>query len=342
MAALKKPDPVPEPNQDQVNDKLSKLNAQIEKCDKRLVSFEWPPGTGPTFPCRFRYSLNASCSMHSFSFTSSYIQTDIKAALDKANQSRDKNKDETKGVIEQLKLIRAKMTAASREKEACFQQLRDMTTARQAQQKSLQELRRTIKFDDVSQVESKVKELEDKIERGQCTDLRDEKRTIQEIRQLNEMKATITRYQSQRQSVSDDSETKSELERRKGEAVATIEGLKKEQEKLEKLLEEVRKKQQTNGPSANDLWKEQKDLYTKIKEHRAEIRTVHSRLSPPSVFLLMKMPRKTVEKNRQACCFIRKRHACHGLTIRSAGLMCVCHDCTNARCQTVHPSIGCV
>jgi hypothetical protein len=38
LAALVKPTPVPEPNQDQVNDKLSKLNAQIEKCDKRLVS----------------------------------------------------------------------------------------------------------------------------------------------------------------------------------------------------------------------------------------------------------------------------------------------------------------
>jgi vacuolar-type H+-ATPase subunit I/STV1 len=67
-----------------------------------------------------------------------------------------------------------------------------------------------------------------------------------------------------------------QLERRKSEAVATIESLKKEQEKLEKTLDEVRKKQQTDGPSANELWKEQKDLYTKIKEHRAEIRTVHA------------------------------------------------------------------
>ena len=46
-------------------------------------------------------------------------QTDIKAALEKANQSRDKNKDETKGVIEQLKVLRSKITAASREKESC-------------------------------------------------------------------------------------------------------------------------------------------------------------------------------------------------------------------------------
>jgi hypothetical protein len=44
-----------------------------------------------------------------------------------------------------------------------------------------------------------------------------------------------------------------QLERRKSEAVATIESLKKEQEKLEKTLDEVRKKQQTDGPSANEL-----------------------------------------------------------------------------------------
>jgi hypothetical protein len=37
LAELTKPDPVPNPDQDAVNNKLSSLNAQIEKCDKRLV-----------------------------------------------------------------------------------------------------------------------------------------------------------------------------------------------------------------------------------------------------------------------------------------------------------------
>lgn len=37
LAELKKPDPVPQPDQDGVNEKLKGLNAKIEKCDKRLV-----------------------------------------------------------------------------------------------------------------------------------------------------------------------------------------------------------------------------------------------------------------------------------------------------------------
>ena len=42
LAELKKPDPVPNPDQDAVNEKLSRLNAKIEKCDKRLVSASHP------------------------------------------------------------------------------------------------------------------------------------------------------------------------------------------------------------------------------------------------------------------------------------------------------------
>jgi hypothetical protein len=37
MAALKKPTPVPQPNEEKLNQQLSALNAKIDKCDKRLV-----------------------------------------------------------------------------------------------------------------------------------------------------------------------------------------------------------------------------------------------------------------------------------------------------------------
>ncbi len=37
LAELKKPEPVPQPDQEAVNEKLKGLNAKIEKCDKRLV-----------------------------------------------------------------------------------------------------------------------------------------------------------------------------------------------------------------------------------------------------------------------------------------------------------------
>ena len=38
IAALKKPTPVPQPDEEKVNRHLSSLNAEIEKCDRRLVS----------------------------------------------------------------------------------------------------------------------------------------------------------------------------------------------------------------------------------------------------------------------------------------------------------------
>jgi flagellar biosynthesis/type III secretory pathway chaperone len=83
-----------------------------------------------------------------------------------------------------------------------------MTQSRQAQQKSLQDLRRSLKFEDVGQVESRVQELEAMIEQGQCANLREEKALMQEIKQLNATKAVIVQYQSQKAGQSDDSETK--------------------------------------------------------------------------------------------------------------------------------------
>jgi hypothetical protein len=80
------------------------------------------------------------------SFLDVQRQSEIKSALDKANTERDRSKDSTKGIIELLKANRARMSNASREKEKCYQALRDMTAARQAQQKSLQDMRRSLKF----------------------------------------------------------------------------------------------------------------------------------------------------------------------------------------------------
>jgi hypothetical protein len=37
IAALKKPNPIPQPDEGKLNQHISSLNAKIEKCDKRLV-----------------------------------------------------------------------------------------------------------------------------------------------------------------------------------------------------------------------------------------------------------------------------------------------------------------
>jgi hypothetical protein len=47
----------------------------------------------------------------------------------------------------------------------------------------------------VGEVEARVRELESMIEQGRCGNLAEEKRTIQEIKQLNQMKNTINQYQ---------------------------------------------------------------------------------------------------------------------------------------------------
>jgi chromosome segregation ATPase len=114
LAELKKPEPVPQPKEDEVNAQLSQLNAQITTWDKRLA--------------------------------------EIKSAIEKANAIRDGGRSESKGIVEQLKAVRARIKAASSEREDIFQQLREMTQARQAQQKNLQDLRRSLKFEDVGQV----------------------------------------------------------------------------------------------------------------------------------------------------------------------------------------------
>ena len=201
-------------------------------------------------------------------------QTEIKAALEKANSLRDGSKSESKAIVEQLKAARAKIKAASADKEAAFQQLRELTSNRQAQQKNLQDLRKSLKFEDVAQVEAKVKELEPQIETGQCPNLAHEKRVMQEVKSLNSTKAMILHYQSQRSQVVDDADAKAALEQRKAEATARLDQARKEAETLEKALDAVRGKQQDKGPNVGELWKEQKELYSQIKEHRAEIRKV--------------------------------------------------------------------
>ena len=47
-------------------------------------------------------------------------------------------------------------------------------------------------------MEARVRELESMIEQGRCGNLAEEKRTIQEIKQLNQMKNTINQYQVRR------------------------------------------------------------------------------------------------------------------------------------------------
>ncbi len=95
LAELKKPEAVPQPKEDEVNAQLSKLNSEITTWDKRL--------------------------------------TEIKSAIEKASAARDGGRSESKDIVEKLKAVRAKIKAASSEREDVFQQLRELTQARQLQ-----------------------------------------------------------------------------------------------------------------------------------------------------------------------------------------------------------------
>ena len=127
----------------------------------------------------------------------------------------------------------------------------------------------------VVQVEQRVRELEEQISHGQCANLAEEKKVMNEIKQLNATKSLIVQYQNSRQNQSDDSETKGTLEERRAEATRRLDEAKKEAERLEKELDKMRVAQDKDAPNVNELWKEQKELYTKIKEHRATIRKVN-------------------------------------------------------------------
>merc|ERR1712216_784566 len=109
-----------------------------------------------------------------------------------------------------------------------------MTQARQAQQKTLQDLRRSLKFEDEGQVEQRVRELEEQISHGQCANLAEEKKVMNEIKQLNATKSLIVQYQNSRQNQSDDSETKGTLEERRAEATRRLDEAKKEAEPLKR------------------------------------------------------------------------------------------------------------
>jgi hypothetical protein len=139
-------------------------------------------------------------------------------------------------------------------------------------------MRKSLKYDDVQQVDDKIRELERKISYGQCSDLKEEKRVLTEIKQLNQMKSVISQFNIQRQTVVDDSELRGDLERRRAEVGAKLDAAKKEANDLEKALEASRGSKSTGegGPSRSELWKEQKELYGQIKTYRTEQRKVCS------------------------------------------------------------------
>ena len=74
----------------------------------------------------------------------------------------------------------------------------------------------------VVQVEQRVRELEEQISHGQCANLAEEKKVMNEIKQLNATKSLIVQYQNSRQNQSDDSETKGTLEERRAEATRRL------------------------------------------------------------------------------------------------------------------------
>jgi hypothetical protein len=137
-------------------------------------------------------------------------------------------------------------------------------------------MRKSLKYDDVQQVDEKIRELERKISYGQCSDLKEEKRVLTEIKQLTQMKSVISQFNVQRQSVVDDSDVRVDLERKRAEAGAKLDAAKKEATDLEKALETSRGSKPTGekGPSTSELWKEQKEIYGEIKTYRAQQRKV--------------------------------------------------------------------
>ncbi len=163
-------------------------------------------------------------------------------------------------------------------KEELIQRLRELKFNREAQQKHLTDMRKSLKYDDVQQVDEKIRELERKISYGQCSDLKEEKRVLTEIQQLTQMKSVIAQFNVQRRSVVDDSEIRGELERKHAEAGAKLDAAKKEANDLEKAFVASRGSKPTGerGPSKSELWKEQKELYEQIKAYRAEQRKVCS------------------------------------------------------------------
>ena len=193
--------------------------------------------------------------------------------IDKANSSRT----ESKGILEQLKAARARVKTISAEKETLFQQVQALNANRQAHQKSLQEQRKSLQFETVQEVETKVRELENRISHGQCADLKEEKKVMMEIKTLNASKLMIAQYNAQRSSVVDDSEQRADIERKRAEVNGRLDAAKKEADGLDKQLKDAGSKLQADNPiNLDDLRKEQRELYNKLKAHKAEIRKVIS------------------------------------------------------------------
>lgn len=163
-----------------------------------------------------------------------------------------------------------------KQKQSIREQLDALTKSREAVRTSLRDMKSSMKFTTVEDIEKEIDKLEDEIQHSTLS-LTEEKKLLEEIRKLKSSRSLVGQYNEKLNSLSQEDSNRAELQSSLKQADAQLNDIKKEEEKLRSELSELRTKEQETSEDFSSLIKERdecrevcKQAYEKIKDLRAE------------------------------------------------------------------------
>ena len=163
-----------------------------------------------------------------------------------------------------------------KQKQGVRDQIDGAVKARDAMKASLRDLRSTMKYTTVAEIDNAIDALESQIQHSSLS-LNEEKQTLDEIRKLKSSRGLVAQYSEKQDALAQDDSARSELQATLKNIDAQITEVKKEEEQTRSELSVLREKEQEKGKDFSSLIKERdecreacKQAYEKIKDLRAE------------------------------------------------------------------------
>lgn len=146
---------------------------------------------------------------------------------------------------------------------------------RDAAREATRELKSMIRFKNEDEIDSEIEKLEDAIQHSSLS-LTEEKRVVDDIRQLKNSKAVVSEFSAKMDQLSTDESTCKEINNAIKSIDVEITKVRQEEDELRAAMNAERKKEEASGNDNQTLWSEKekckdacKEAYEKIKDLRA-------------------------------------------------------------------------
>jgi uncharacterized coiled-coil DUF342 family protein len=165
--------------------------------------------------------------------------------------------------------------SVQKQKQALRSQFENATKMRDAARDATRELKSMIRFKNEEEIDEEISKLEDEIQHSSLS-LNEEKRVVDDIRQLKNSKSIVSEFSAKMEQLSADETTCKEINNAIKSIDVEITKVRQEEDELRAAMNAERKKEEASGNDNQSLWSEKekckdacKDAYEKIKDLRA-------------------------------------------------------------------------